>query len=77
MPGTFAAPDELLGIAEAMAAVGHGVFQFAPEHVDLLDEWGWMRAIALKTGVRHPVHFRVLLEPLRQRERVAAMPLHP
>ena len=57
VPGTFAAPDELLGIAEAMAAVGHGVFQFAPEHVDLLDEWGWMRAIALKTGRTVSVNF--------------------
>ena len=57
VPGTFAAADELLGIAEAMAAVGHGVFQFAPEHVNLLEEWGWMRDIALKTGRTVSVNF--------------------
>lgn len=57
VPGTFAAADELLGIAEAMAAVGHGVFQFAPEHTNLLDEWPWMRDIASKTGRTVSVNF--------------------
>ncbi len=57
VPGTFAAADELLGIAEAMATVGHGVFQFAPEHTDLLDEWPWMRDIALTTGRTVSVNF--------------------
>ncbi|HWL44667.1 MAG TPA: amidohydrolase family protein [Ilumatobacter sp.] len=57
VPGTFAAADELLGIAEKMAEVGHGVFQFAPEHTDLLDEWPWMRDIAIKTGRTVSVNF--------------------
>src|SRR5690606_10627348 len=50
VPGTFANADELLGIGEAMARVGHGVFQFAPEHAGLLDEFAWMRELASRTG---------------------------
>ena len=33
-----------------MAAVGHGVFQFAPEHILLPHrEWGWMRQLARRS----------------------------
>lgn len=34
VPGTSAQPDELLGIAEAVARAGHGIFQMAAEHGD-------------------------------------------
>jgi N-acyl-D-aspartate/D-glutamate deacylase len=51
VPGTMVDASELFGIADAMAVVGHGVFQFAPEHVILPDqEWGWMRELARRSG---------------------------
>lgn len=51
VPGTTADAAELLAIADAMAAVGHGVFQFAPDHARLpIDEWPWMRELAARTG---------------------------
>jgi len=50
VPGSYAEADELLGIAEAMASVGHGVFEFAPTHHNLLSEWQWMYDLANKTG---------------------------
>lgn len=51
VPGTTASSDELFGIADAMAAVGHGVFQFAPDHADLPTlEWPWMRELARRSG---------------------------
>jgi N-acyl-D-amino-acid deacylase len=54
VPGTTAGAEELLGIGEAIRRVGHGVFQFAPEHERLvIDEWPWMTKLAQLTG--HPV----------------------
>lgn len=51
VPGTTANEHELLGIADAMKRVGHGVFQFAPEHAKVpVEEWSWMRKIAQTTG---------------------------
>ncbi len=51
VPGTMVDAQELLGIADAMNEVGHGVFQFAPEHVILPDrEWPWMRQLAMRSG---------------------------
>jgi N-acyl-D-amino-acid deacylase len=51
VPGTMVDASELYGIADAMAAVGHGVFQFAPEHVLLPhQEWPWMRELARRSG---------------------------
>lgn len=51
VPGTDADAAELLAIADAMAEVGHGVFQFAPEHAQLpVDEWPWMKELARRTG---------------------------
>ena len=51
VPGTTADERELLGIGEAIRRVGHGVFQFAPEHARLpIDEWPWMRRLAAVTG---------------------------
>jgi N-acyl-D-amino-acid deacylase len=40
VPGTMVGATELYGIADAMAGVGHGVFQFAPEHI-LLPHQEW------------------------------------
>lgn len=54
VPGTTADERELLGIADAIADAGHGVFQFAPEHAKVpVSEWPWMRKVAARTG--HPV----------------------
>ena len=51
VPGTDAAPDELYGLADAMARVGHGVFQFSPDHARVpVDEWPWMRELARRSG---------------------------
>jgi N-acyl-D-amino-acid deacylase len=51
VPGTMVDAEELLGIADAMSEVGHGVFQFAPEHTILPDrEWPWMRQLATRSG---------------------------
>ena len=51
VPGTNASSDELFAIGHAMARVGHGLLQFAPEHVHLIDkEWEWMRQFVADTG---------------------------
>jgi N-acyl-D-aspartate/D-glutamate deacylase len=51
VPGTNAAADELLAIGDAMAAAGHGVFQFAPDHARVpLEEWPWMEELARRSG---------------------------
>jgi len=51
VPGTTADEHELLGIAAAIARVGHGVFGFAPDHALVpVQEWPWMRKVAALTG---------------------------
>ncbi len=51
VPGTHAEAAELIAIAQAMAGVGHGVFQFAPNHELMpVDEWPWMLELARRTG---------------------------
>ena len=51
VPGTTAAADELLGIGDALRRAGHGVFQFAPDHLAVpTKEWGWMSELARRTG---------------------------
>ncbi len=51
VPGTHAEASELMAIGAAMARVGHGVFQFAPDHARVpVEEWPWMRALAEATG---------------------------
>lgn len=57
VPGTTAADDEILGIGRAIAAVGHGVFEYSPDHVKVGDEFGWMRELAAITG--QPVSFNL------------------
>jgi N-acyl-D-aspartate/D-glutamate deacylase len=51
VPGTDAAATELFAIGDAMAKVGHGVFQFSPDHARVpVDEWPWMTELARRTG---------------------------
>jgi len=51
VPGTTASADELFAIGDALAAAGHGVFQFAPEHAVVpVQEWPWMRELARRSG---------------------------
>jgi N-acyl-D-aspartate/D-glutamate deacylase len=58
VPGTMVDADELYAIAGAMSAVGHGVFQFAPEHAILPEqEWPWMRELASRSGRTVSVNF--------------------
>ncbi len=57
VPGTFAAEDELMGLAHALKRGGHGVFQVASEHLDMVSELEWMKRIARDTG--HVVTFPV------------------
>jgi N-acyl-D-aspartate/D-glutamate deacylase len=50
VPGTDAAPDELLPIGDALAHAGHGVFQFAPDHARVpVHEWPWMVDLARRS----------------------------
>ncbi len=92
VPGTFAAEDEMLGLAEALARAGTGVFELAPAGImgeDLAApdrEMGWMIRVAAKTGV--PVTFGLtqhdiapgdwarLLE-LTEKARAEGAPLRP
>ncbi len=57
VPGTTAGEDEILGIGDAIARVGHGVFEYSPDHVKVGDEFGWMRRLAERTGL--PVSFNL------------------
>ena len=57
MPGTFAAEVELMGIGRALAEVGHGVYQVAPEHAKVPAEFGLYRALAEECG--RPVMFNL------------------
>ncbi|MEY3617928.1 MAG: hypothetical protein RL726_626, partial [Actinomycetota bacterium] len=44
VPGTMVGAEELFEIADAMARIGHGNFQFSPEHIRVPnEEWVWMR----------------------------------
>jgi N-acyl-D-amino-acid deacylase len=55
IPGTFAAPEELLGIGRALAAEGKGIFEAVP-HLESADpevhesELRWMTDLCLETG---------------------------
>jgi N-acyl-D-amino-acid deacylase len=63
VPGTFAAMDELDGIADAMVSAGHGVFEVAPQGLEFdapvfMSEVEWMSRLAARTGL--PVTFAML-----------------
>jgi N-acyl-D-amino-acid deacylase len=61
VPGTSAAPDELYGIADAMKRVGHGIFQFSPEHTRVpVEEWPWMQELARRSGATVSVNVNQL-----------------
>jgi len=61
VPGTTAQPDELYGIADAMKRVGHGIFQFSPEHSRVpVDEWPWMQELARRSGATVSVNVNQL-----------------
>jgi N-acyl-D-amino-acid deacylase len=57
-PGTFASPEELLGIARAMKNAGHGVFQMTSNHVGMEGELWWLTQIARDNAL--PVAFALL-----------------
>ena len=50
VPGTDAAPDELLVIADAMGRAGHGVFQLVSDHQGVGDESAWLAEVGRRTG---------------------------
>jgi N-acyl-D-aspartate/D-glutamate deacylase len=57
VPGTSAQPDELYGIADGIRRAGHGIFQMAAEHWRVPgDEWGWMRELTRRTGVKMSIN---------------------
>jgi len=55
--GTNAKQDELFGIAEALKNTGKGVFECASEHLEVPEEFLWMRDMAEQTG--RPVVFNL------------------
>jgi N-acyl-D-aspartate/D-glutamate deacylase len=57
-PGTFASPDEILGIARTMGAVGHGVFQMTSNHSQMETEVPWMADLARQNKL--PVAFALV-----------------
>ncbi len=57
-PGTFASPDEILGIARTMGEVGHGVFQMTSNHTQMETEVPWMAEVARQN--RLPVAFALV-----------------
>jgi N-acyl-D-amino-acid deacylase len=50
VPGTSAAPDELLAIADGIGRAGHGVFQLVSDRQGTGDEAAWLREVAARTG---------------------------
>jgi N-acyl-D-amino-acid deacylase len=57
-PGTFSSPEEILGIARAMKAAGHGVFQMTANHVSMEGELWWLTQIARENAL--PVAFALV-----------------
>jgi N-acyl-D-aspartate/D-glutamate deacylase len=57
VPGTTAHEDELMGIGDALAEAGRGVFQAALEHKDVPAELAWLRRLAAR--IRRPVTFNL------------------
>jgi len=62
VPGTYADKAELIGIAKAMGAAGHGVFEMASDMAPAAEEFAWMREMSRDAGV--PVTFAVLQSPM-------------
>ena len=57
-PGTFSSPEEILGIARAMKAAGHGVFQMTANHVGMEGELWWLTQVAKENNL--PVAFALV-----------------
>ncbi|MBK7260398.1 MAG: amidohydrolase family protein [Rubrivivax sp.] len=57
-PGTFASPDEILGLARALGEVGHGVFQMTSNHTQMESELPWLTQVARDN--RLPVAFALV-----------------
>ena len=53
IPGTRAAADEIVAIAEALAGFDHGTIEFVSDHLDDPDELSWIEHVARLT--RRPV----------------------
>jgi len=74
VPGTFAARDELFGIARALKDTGMGVFQVACQHEDVPSEMDWMTDLSLHT--QRPVMFnlsQIYQDPLLWRKGLTAL----
>lgn len=52
VPGTEALPVELLGLAEAIARAGHGVFQLVSDHQGGAGDRDWLVDLVDRTGVK-------------------------
>jgi N-acyl-D-amino-acid deacylase len=50
VPGTFADERELFRLGRAIVEGGGGVFQMTGNHVDMADEYPWMRRLAAEVG---------------------------
>jgi len=57
VPGTFATPEELFGIGEALKEAGTGVFECASDHLTVPEEFTWFKELARRTG--RPVVFNM------------------
>ncbi|MEM9465765.1 MAG: amidohydrolase family protein [Actinomycetota bacterium] len=59
-PGTFSLDEELMAIADEVAAVGRGLFQFVSDDTFQQDEWRWLDHLG-QVGV--PVTYTMAQEP--------------
>ena len=59
-PGTFSLDEELMAIADEVAAVGRGLFQFVSDDTFQQDEWRWLNHLG-EVGV--PVTYTMAQEP--------------
>lgn len=59
VPGTSADAEELLGIANGMAAAGHGVFECALHHPEVPESFVWLREVARRTGKPAVFNFNI------------------
>ena len=57
-PGTFASPDEILGIGRVLGEVGHGVFQMTSNHYQMESELPWLTSLARENNL--PVAFALV-----------------
>ena len=62
VPGTYAEQDELMALADALAAERQrsgrrGIFQLAIEHTEVPEQFGWMRQFAKRSGATVSFNF--------------------